>query len=104
MNHKSIQLANDLHNFKLEETYRIITFDIKDLYVSIPIQEILQITQSLLRSKKLEKLLIQQTIQLLNTILVQNYCQFEGSFYQPEKGVTMGSPISSIVAEIFFEF
>jgi hypothetical protein len=41
---------------------------------------------------------------ILNTILSQNYCQFEESFYQPEKGVAMGSPISSIVAEIYLQY
>jgi retron-type reverse transcriptase len=104
MSHNSTQLTNDLYNLKLEETYRLITFDIRDLYVNLPIQEILQITEFLLRSKKLDKLVIQQTLQLLNIILIQNYCQFEDSFYQPEKGVTMGSPISSIVAEIFLQY
>jgi hypothetical protein len=41
---------------------------------------------------------------LLNTVLRQNYCQFADSFYQPEKGVAVGSPISSIVVEIFLQY
>jgi hypothetical protein len=57
--HNSTQLANDLHKFKLKEIYRMVTFDIKDLYVNLPIQEILHITESLLRDKKLDKPLIQ---------------------------------------------
>jgi hypothetical protein len=74
MSRNSTQLDNDLHNIKLQETYKLITVDIKDLYVNIPIQEVIQITESLLRSKKLEKLLIQQAIGLLTTILSQNQC------------------------------
>jgi hypothetical protein len=35
---------------------------------------------------------------------MQNYCQFEDSFYQPKKGVAMGLPISSIAAEIFLQY
>jgi hypothetical protein len=34
---------------------------------------------------------------------MQNYCQFEDSFYQPRKGIAMGSPISGIAAEIFLQ-
>jgi hypothetical protein len=104
MSRNSTQLANDRHNIKLAETYKLITFDIKDLYVNIPIQEVIQTTESLLRGKKLDKLLIEQAIGLLNTILSQNYCQFEHSFYQPRKGVTMGSPISGFIAEIFLQY
>jgi hypothetical protein len=54
--YNSIQLAQDLHNLELRDSHKLATFDIKDLYVNIPIQEILQITKSGLISKKLEKI------------------------------------------------
>jgi hypothetical protein len=101
--YNSIQLAHNVQNFKLQDCHRSATFDIKDLYVNLPIQEILQITKSRLLDKKLDKPLIQQALQLLDTIIMQNYCQFEDFFYQSRKGVAMGSPISSIVAEIFLQ-
>ena len=41
---------------------------------------------------------------LLDTILKQNYFKFENKYYQPEKGVAMGSPISALIAEIFLQF
>jgi hypothetical protein len=97
----SVQLANDLHDIKLEEIYKLITFDVKDLCVNIPIEEVIITTKSLLRSKKLANSLIQKSILLLCTMLSQNCCQFDDNFYQPNKGVAMGSPISSLIAEIF---
>jgi hypothetical protein len=102
--YNSTQLAQELKKLELEDSHKLATFDMKVLYVNLPIQEILQITKSGLLSKKLEKPLVQQALLTLNTILMQNYCQFEDSFYQPRKGVAMGSPISSIVAEIFLEY
>lgn len=60
MVHNSVQLANDLHNIKLEETYKLITFDIKDLHVNITIKEVIITTETLLRNKKLDNSLIQQ--------------------------------------------
>jgi len=44
-----------------------------------------------------------QIITLLNTILRQNYFSFLGQIYQPDKGVSMGSPISGTMAEIFLQ-
>jgi glycyl-tRNA synthetase beta subunit len=33
----------------------------------------------------------------------QNYFQYKGKFYKPTTGVAMGSPLSSILAEIFLQ-
>jgi hypothetical protein len=43
----------------------------------------------------------QQIITLMKLILSQNYVTFQNKIYQPEKGVSMGSAISSTTAEIF---
>jgi hypothetical protein len=44
-----------------------------------------------------------QIFKLIKTILHQNYFTFQNNTYQPEKGVSMGFPISNIVAEIFIQ-
>jgi hypothetical protein len=46
---------------------------------------------------------ISQAIILLETILKQNYLQSNDKFYQPHKGVAMGSPISGLITEIFLQ-
>ena len=46
----------------------------------------------------------QQILQALHTILNQNYFQLKDSFYKPSTGVTMGSPISALIAEIFLQY
>ena len=40
---------------------------------------------------------------LIQTILNQNYFSFQNKIYRPEKGVSMGSPISNTVTEIFLQ-
>jgi hypothetical protein len=40
---------------------------------------------------------------LLDTILKQNSFSFMGQFFQPDKGVAMGSPISGTRAEAFLQ-
>jgi hypothetical protein len=81
----------------------MITLDIKDLYVNIPIKETLTITKSLLLENNDEHT-TKQILALLETILQQNYFSFQNNTYQPEKGVSMGSPISKTIAEIFLEY
>jgi hypothetical protein len=44
-----------------------------------------------------------QIITSLEIILQQNYFSFENNLYQPEKGVSVGSPISNTIAEIFLQ-
>jgi hypothetical protein len=41
----SVNLANDLTKLEINENHRLITFDIEDLYVNIPIYETLDITK-----------------------------------------------------------
>jgi len=40
---------------------------------------------------------------LIQTILNQNYFSFQNKIYRQEKGVSMGSPISNTIAEIFLQ-
>jgi len=81
----------------------MITYDVKDLYVNIPIDETLKITESQLL-KNNDKQKTKQIIAILKTILAQNYFIFQDSIYHPNKGVAMGSPISGTMAEIFLQY
>jgi hypothetical protein len=78
----------------------MITYDIKDLYVNIPIEETLTITkQQLLKNNDKHK--TKQIITILQTILEQNYFEFQGTIYHPNKETEMGSPISGTTAKTF---
>jgi hypothetical protein len=59
-----------------------------------------------LKQKLLEtnnKQITYQIITLLNVVLAQNYFTFQQKIYKPEQGFAMGSPISSLVAQIFLQ-
>jgi len=99
---ESTALANDLTTLKIDENHRMITFDIKDLYVNIPILETLMIAKTLFLEYNNEHT-SKQMITLLEVTLQQNYFSFCNNIYQPEKGVSMGSPISNTDAEIFLQ-
>jgi hypothetical protein len=56
-------LAHDLTHMKINDKHRLITFDIKDLYVNIPTKETLKITESMLATRN-DKIITLQMTQL----------------------------------------
>jgi hypothetical protein len=77
---------------------------VRDLFVNIPIQETLNITDNVLQQKTIDSISKNQILQLMKTVLFQNYFTFSGNIYQPPKGIAVGSPISSIISEIFLKY
>jgi len=82
----STKLANDLSKITLKDSYRLITLDIKELYVNIPIQETLQTARSQLL-KHNDRTFMDQLCFLLETILNQNYFTYQNQIYRPTKWV-----------------
>ena len=98
----SINLANELIKLEITDNHKLISFDIKDLYVNIPIQETIKIVQKKM-TKNNDPQKTQQIIKLLKVILEQNYYSFRQQIFQPTQGVAMGSPISGLIAELFLQ-
>jgi len=98
----STTLAQDLTKLNINTKHRLITMDIKDLYVNIPITETTDITKTPML-KHNEPEIATQICKLLETILHKNYFIFQEQIYQPNKGIAMGSPISGTIAEIFLQ-
>ena len=89
-----------MHNIQIDRNYKLITLDIKDLYVNLPIQSIMRTTRFWLNKGNHDKIIAEQVLYILEIILKQNYFQYNHQYYQPNKGIAMGSPISSTLAEI----
>jgi len=75
-------LAKELIQLKINNKHRLLTLDIKDHFVNIPIKEIINITKSQLLMHN-NKHTTNQIITLLETILGQNYFTFQNQIYQP---------------------
>jgi hypothetical protein len=99
----STNLVIDLTSLKINKNHILITYDIKDLSVNIPIEETLTITKSR-RLKSYDTQTTQQIITLMRLVLSQNYFTFQNKVHQPEKGISMGPPIWSTIAEIFLQY
>jgi len=100
----SQEIAEELKIMQINEQMKIITLDIKDLYVNLPIEGIIQTTKFRLNKNINDNELIKQTLCMLEIIMKQNYFQYNERLFQPEKGIAMSSPISSITAEVYLQY
>jgi len=66
----TIRLVEDLTKLKINEHHKMVTYDIKNLCLNIPIKETLMITKSILL-KHIDTQVTKQIITLLETILQQ---------------------------------
>ena len=98
----STNLAIDLTQLQINETPILIMYDIKELFINIPVEETIAITKSIL-TKNSDTQLMKQIITLMRSVLSQNYFTFQNKIYQTTKGVVMGLPISSTIAEILLQ-
>ena len=86
------EIAEDLRNIRIKETNRIITLDIKDLYVNLPINGILNATKHWLQMNNNEGTTITQILNVTQTILEQNYFQ---EIFKPNSGT---------MAEVYLQY
>lgn len=101
----SIDFVNKIKDIKLQPGYRIMSLDIVNLYTNIPVPETLSILKSLLFDANiLDTCKVQELIQLLETILSQNYFLFNNQYYIQEGGLAMGSPLSGLLADIYLNY
>ena len=92
-------------NLQVNEHMRIITLRIKDVYVNLPIKGNIQTARFWLNKyNNNNRELNELTLHKLNTIMEQNYFQYDGQIFQPQKCITRGSPISVTMAEIYPQY
>ncbi|XP_023725557.1 uncharacterized protein LOC111874349 [Cryptotermes secundus] len=99
----TLNFANNISKLKLNPEHKLLTMDIKDLYVNIPINDVIHITNDSLIQNHIDKTTKDEIIKILQMILNQNYFQYNDKFYKPNSGVAMGSPLSSLMAEVFLQ-
>ena len=83
-------MARDLHNIQINDNYKTISLDIKDLYISLQVQNILNITKFWLKANNQNQAIIDDILHLLVVILGQNYFQTVATFTSQKKELLWG--------------
>ena len=87
----SQDIATELTTLKITDKMKMITPDITDMYVNLPIDGIIKTTKFWLnRNSSNTEQTKQQTLNVITTLIEQNYFQYNDKLYQPTKDITMG--------------
>ena len=91
---KTVQIPDD---------YKLVSFDVKSLFTSIPLQLALHCTETAIQQSTVKlSLPTEDIMDLLNICLTSTYFQYNGKHYKQLHGTAMGSPVS-VVAEIVMQ-
>ena len=95
---------NTIKTIQIPDNHKLVSFDVKSLFTSIPLQLALQCTETAIK-RSTTKLPIptQDIMELLTLCLNSTYFQYNGKHYKQLHGTAMGSPVSVIVAEIVMQ-
>jgi hypothetical protein len=100
----TIHCAESLKKLNILPTSKIITLDITNLYTNIPSNETIELVYHKLQEINPDSVKLHNEInELLKVTIYQNYFESSNTIWQQENGTPMGSPISSILAEIFLQ-
>lgn len=97
----SQDLVSKIKDIRLNEKTLLVSFDVSNLFTSVPIKDTLVILENLLRSNNIPQQEILHILTLTKVTLQQNFFQFNNSFYSQPDGLAMGSSLSPLLAEIF---
>ena len=102
---RKLQSTEDFINatktVQIPDDYKIVSFNVKSLFTSIPLQLALQCTETaILQSTDPLLLPTEGIMELLNLCLTSTYFQYNGKHYKQLHGTAIGSPVSVFVAEI----
>ena len=92
---KTVQVPDD---------YKLVSFDVKSLFTSIPLQLAPDCTETAINNSTIElPLPTDDLMDLLILCLTSTYFQYNGKHYKQLHGTAMGSPVSVVVAEILMQ-
>ncbi|XP_078363377.1 uncharacterized protein LOC144647439 [Oculina patagonica] len=103
----STHFVNTINHERIQEKEIMVSFDVEFLFTNVPMEDAVKATL-----RKLENdpgladrtnLTPTQIADLLNFVLRSTYFQYNGSIYEQKDGAAMGSPVSTVIANIFME-
>ena len=105
--HNNEDFLQHLQGIQLGPDEVIISYDVKALFTLVPIQPALTIIKKFLEEdlglQERTSVAVRNIMCLLEFCLRSTYLSFQNQYYEQVEGAAMGSPISSIVANLYME-
>ena len=80
----------------------MVSFDVESLFTNIPLDECIDLAVHYIKEENTDiKLSATELKTLLRFATAQTHFLFKGSFYDQVEGVSMGSPLASVLASLF---
>jgi len=93
-----------IETVQIPDDYKLVTFDVKSLSTSIPLQLALQCTETAIQQSTVKlPLPTEDIMDLLNLCLTSTNFQYNGKHYKQLHETAMGSSVSVVVAEIVMQ-
>jgi hypothetical protein len=75
------------------------------MYTNIPKIEVLNIIENIMESDpEIKKAEQEEVINILKSMMEQNYLRSNQQYYKQTKGLAMGAPTSAILAEVYIQY
>lgn len=94
-------LINKIKHINIQENDRLISFDIVNLFPSVPVDETKDIFKNLVNNTSMTQEYKDEIITLLNVCLQHNFYKFRDKLYVQKQGLNMGGGLSPLMSEIF---
>ncbi|CAG7726619.1 unnamed protein product [Allacma fusca] len=95
------ELAEKLQGITINDTDRLISFDVQNLFPSVPIPETLEMIENWLKEQNINKKEITHYMNTIKLCTSQNIFQINGTYYKQTGGTAMGNPLSPFLANFF---
>ncbi|XP_050510523.1 uncharacterized protein LOC126887180 [Diabrotica virgifera virgifera] len=99
----SRQLVEKLQLVNLNPNIVMLSFDVSNLFTSVPKNESISLVNSLLLNNSVTSNTTSSIINILKICLSQDYFVFNNNFYQQPDGLAMGSCLSPFLADVFMD-
>ena len=104
----SIHFKNKMVEFAQNNSTNIgklVSLDVSSLFTKVPTDIVIEFLTRKIESNQISLPIPKdQFLQLIGLCVNNNYFQYENSFYKQKFGISMGSPLSPVLANLFMEF
>ena len=97
-------LVNEMVSIMIEQDEMFLSHDVVSLFTNTPINETLDIIKKHLEADTKLELRTNLSMDDMKFIVTTTYVCFMDTIYQPKFGTAVGSPVSSVIANLFMEW